>query len=175
MEPYNATLSVHQLVENADQCFVLDNEVRLFLLFGALMARRWWGVSRCLLSVDAPCIHTYTSPNTQNTQALYDICFRTLKLTTPTYGDLNHLVSGTLCLLALLKCVNTPTPLADDLTHSPLTSIPPHTLHFHSGHLRHHLLPPLPRPAQLRPPQGPCVAPKYVDSVAYPSIHASIH
>ena len=25
---------------------------------------------------------------------LYDICFRTLKLTTPTYGDLNHLVSA---------------------------------------------------------------------------------
>ena len=29
-------------------------------------------------------------------QALYDICFRTLKLTTPTYGDLNHLVSATM-------------------------------------------------------------------------------
>jgi tubulin beta len=42
VEPYNATLSVHQLVENADECMVLDNE------------------------------------------ALYDICFRTLKLTTPT-------------------------------------------------------------------------------------------
>ena len=42
VEPYNATLSVHQLVENSDQCFTLDNE------------------------------------------ALYDICFRTLKLTTPT-------------------------------------------------------------------------------------------
>merc|ERR1711865_1107932 len=51
VEPYNATLSVHQLVENADECMCLDNE------------------------------------------ALYDICFRTLKLTTPTYGDLNHLVS----------------------------------------------------------------------------------
>jgi hypothetical protein len=55
VEPYNATLSVHQLVENADQCFALDNE------------------------------------------ALYDICFRTLKLTTPTYGDLNHLVSAAMC------------------------------------------------------------------------------
>jgi len=41
VEPYNATLSVHQLVENADECMVLDNE------------------------------------------ALYDICFRTLKLITP--------------------------------------------------------------------------------------------
>ena len=52
VEPYNATLSVHQLVENADECFILDNE------------------------------------------ALYDICFRTLKLTTPSFGDLNHLISA---------------------------------------------------------------------------------
>ena len=52
VEPYNATLSVHQLVENADECMILDNE------------------------------------------ALYDICFRTLKLTTPTFGDLNHLISA---------------------------------------------------------------------------------
>merc|ERR1719226_25490 len=52
VEPYNATLSVHQLVENADEVMVIDNE------------------------------------------ALYDICFRTLKLTTPTYGDLNHLLSA---------------------------------------------------------------------------------
>jgi tubulin beta len=43
---------VHQLVENADECMILDNE------------------------------------------ALYDICFRTLKLTTPTFGDLNHLISA---------------------------------------------------------------------------------
>ena len=54
MEPYNATLSVHQLVENTDETFCIDNE------------------------------------------ALYDICFRTLKLTNPTYGDLNHLVSLTM-------------------------------------------------------------------------------
>ena len=45
VEPYNAVLSFHQLVENADEVFMMDNE------------------------------------------ALYDICFRTLKLTTPTYGD----------------------------------------------------------------------------------------
>lgn len=54
VEPYNATLSVHQLIENTDESFCFDNE------------------------------------------ALYDICFRTLKLTTPTYGDLNHLVSATM-------------------------------------------------------------------------------
>jgi tubulin beta len=44
----------HQLVENAHQCFTLN-------------------------------------------EALYDICLRTLKLTTPTYGDLNHLVSAAIC------------------------------------------------------------------------------
>ncbi|KAK7019481.1 Tubulin/FtsZ, GTPase domain-containing protein [Favolaschia claudopus] len=46
-----STLSVHQLVENSDETFCIDNE------------------------------------------ALYDICFRTLKLSTPTDGDLNNLVS----------------------------------------------------------------------------------
>ena len=54
VEPYNATLSVHQLVENTDETFCIDNE------------------------------------------ALYDICFRTLKLVNPSYGDLNHLVSLTM-------------------------------------------------------------------------------
>jgi tubulin beta len=28
VEPYNATLSVHQLVENSDETFCIDNEVR---------------------------------------------------------------------------------------------------------------------------------------------------
>lgn len=60
VEPYNATLSVHQLVENTDETFCIDNE------------------------------------------ALYDICFRTLKLTSPTYGDLNHLVSVSMNMLYLL-------------------------------------------------------------------------
>ncbi|XWS42409.1 hypothetical protein CRYUN_Cryun16bG0012100 [Craigia yunnanensis] len=54
VEPYNVALSVHQLVENADGCMVLDNE------------------------------------------ALYDICFRTLKLTTPSFGYLNHLISASM-------------------------------------------------------------------------------
>ncbi len=52
VEPYNATLSVHQLVENADECMVLDNE------------------------------------------ALYDICFRTLKLITPTCKPWNDFARG---------------------------------------------------------------------------------
>ena len=39
MEPYNATLSLHQLVENADMCFTLDNEVRPAYSLG------WWCVA----------------------------------------------------------------------------------------------------------------------------------
>jgi len=86
VEPYNATLSVHQLVENADQCFALDNE------------------------------------------ALYDICFRTLKLTTPTYGDLNHLIAaaitGTTCSLRF------PGQLNCDLRKLAVNMIPFPRLHF---------------------------------------------
>lgn len=52
IEPYNTTLSIHQLIENSDETLCIDNE------------------------------------------ALYDICFRTLKIARPTYGDLNHLVSS---------------------------------------------------------------------------------
>jgi tubulin beta len=71
VEPYNATLSVHQLVENSDETFCIDNE------------------------------------------ALYDICFRTLKLTTPTYGDLNHLVS--IVMSGITTCLRFPGQLNSDL------------------------------------------------------------
>merc|ERR1712147_254798 len=71
VEPYNATLSVHQLVENSDEVMCIDNE------------------------------------------ALYDICFRTLKLTTPTYGDLNHLVS--LTMSGVTTCLRFPGQLNADL------------------------------------------------------------
>ena len=32
VEPYNATLSVHQLVENSDETFCIDNQVSHFTL-----------------------------------------------------------------------------------------------------------------------------------------------
>ena len=38
VEPYNATLSVHQLVENSDETFCIDNEVRLYLEPHSLLA-----------------------------------------------------------------------------------------------------------------------------------------
>merc|ERR1711968_270574 len=86
VEPYNATLSVHQLVENADECMCLDNE------------------------------------------ALYDICFRTLKLTTPTYGDLNHLRSA--CMSGVTCCLRFPGQLNSDLRKLGVNLIPFPRLHF---------------------------------------------
>eukprot|EP01083_Nonionella_stella_P150615 480063_1 len=86
VEPYNATLSVHQLVENADQCFALDNE------------------------------------------ALYDICFRTLKLKNPSYNDLNNLIAsaitGTTCSLRF------PGQLNCDLRKLAVNMVPFPRLHF---------------------------------------------
>merc|ERR1719472_770976 len=86
VEPYNATLSVHQLVENADEVMCLDNE------------------------------------------ALYDICFRTLKLTTPTYGDLNHLVCA--AISGVTTCIRFPGQLNSDLRKLAVNLIPFPRLHF---------------------------------------------
>ncbi|XP_072908240.1 tubulin beta-4B chain-like isoform X1 [Hemitrygon akajei] len=86
VEPYNATLSVHQLVENTDETFCIDNE------------------------------------------ALYDICFHTLKLTTPTYGDLNHLMSATMS--GVTTCLRFPGQLNADLRKLAVNMVPFPRLHF---------------------------------------------
>ena len=86
VEPYNAVLSFHQLVENSDETMMMDNE------------------------------------------ALYDICFRTLKLTTPTYGDLNHLVSA--AMSAVTCCIRFPGQLNCDLRKIAVNMIPFPRLHF---------------------------------------------
>jgi len=86
VEPYNATLSVHQLVENADEVMCIDNE------------------------------------------ALYEICFRTLKLNNPTYGDLNHLVS---VVMSGITCsLRFPGQLNADLRKLAVNLIPFPRLHF---------------------------------------------
>lgn len=71
VEPYNATLSMHHLVENADSTFCIDNE------------------------------------------ALYDICQRTLKLSSPTYGDLNHLISNVMS--GITTCLRFPGQLSTNI------------------------------------------------------------
>ncbi|VDP11655.1 unnamed protein product [Schistosoma margrebowiei] len=86
VEPYNATLSVHQLVENTDETFCIDNE------------------------------------------ALYDICFRTLKLTNPTYGDINHLISATMS--GVTTCLRFPEQLNADLRKLAVNMVPFPRLHF---------------------------------------------
>ncbi|WAR63570.1 hypothetical protein PtB15_17B170 [Puccinia triticina] len=86
VEPYNATLSVHQLVENSDETFCINNE------------------------------------------ALYNICFRTLKLATPTYGDLNHLVS--IVMSGITTCLRFPGQLNSDLRKLAVNMVPFPRLHF---------------------------------------------
>jgi tubulin beta len=86
VEPYNATLSIHQLVENSDETFCIDNE------------------------------------------ALYDICFRTLKLQNPTYGDLNHLISATMS--GVTTCLRFPGQLNADLRKLATNMVPFPRLHF---------------------------------------------
>lgn len=86
VEPYNATLSIHQLVENVEEVFCIDNE------------------------------------------ALYNICQKTLKLTTPTFSDLNSLVakvmSGVTCSLRF------PGQLNSDLRKLAVNLVPFPRLHF---------------------------------------------
>ncbi|KAJ1991547.1 Tubulin beta chain (Beta tubulin) [Dimargaris cristalligena] len=86
VEPYNATLSVHHLVENSDQTFCIDNE------------------------------------------ALYNICQNTLKFTSPTYEDLNRLV--TTVMSGVTTSLRFPGQLNSDLRKMAVNLIPFPRLHF---------------------------------------------
>jgi tubulin beta len=86
VEPYNAALSIHQLLESTDEVFCIDNE------------------------------------------ALYDICFRTLKITSPSYKDLNHIVSNTMS--GLTTCLRFPGQLNADLRKLAVNMVPFPRLHF---------------------------------------------
>ncbi|CAF1383558.1 unnamed protein product [Adineta steineri] len=75
----------------------------------------------------------YLSENTDQThcidnEALYDICFRTLKLTTPIYDDLNHLVSTTMS--GITTCFRFPGQLNADLRKLSVNLVPFPSLHF---------------------------------------------
>jgi len=86
VEPYNATLSIHQLVENADEVVVIDNE------------------------------------------ALYNICQSTLKMSTPSYGDLNTLISA--AMSGATCCLRFPGQLNSDLRKLAVNLVPFPRLHF---------------------------------------------
>ncbi|CAH8642292.1 unnamed protein product [Dicrocoelium dendriticum] len=61
-------------------------------------------------------------------EALYDICYRTLKLVNPTYGDLNHLVSATMS--GVTTCLRFPGQLNADLRKLGTNLVPFPRLHF---------------------------------------------
>ncbi|KGG50490.1 alpha-beta tubulin [Mitosporidium daphniae] len=61
-------------------------------------------------------------------EALYDICTRTLKLNTPSYGDLNHLVS--VVMSGVTTCLRFPGQLNADLRKLAVNMIPFPRLHF---------------------------------------------
>jgi tubulin beta len=86
VEPYNATLSIHQLVEHADETFCLDNE------------------------------------------ALNDICRRSLGIKSPSYSDLNGLVSQVMS--GLTTCFRFPGQLNSDLRKLAVNLVPFPRLHF---------------------------------------------
>ncbi|CCC72018.1 hypothetical protein NCAS_0J00390 [Naumovozyma castellii] len=86
VEPYNATLSMHQLIEYASETFCIDNE------------------------------------------ALYNICQRTLKLTQPSYNDLNQLVSSVMS--GVTTSLRYPGQLNSDLRKLAVNLVPFPRLHF---------------------------------------------
>jgi len=61
-------------------------------------------------------------------EALYDICFRTLKLANPTYGDLNHLVSA--AMSGVTCSLRFPGQLNADLRKLAVNLVPFPRLHF---------------------------------------------
>lgn len=86
LEPYNAVLSFHQLLEHTDGCFCIDNE------------------------------------------ALYDISMQKLKLPSPTYDDLNHLISHVMS--GITTCFRFPGQLNSDLRKLAVNMVPFPRLHF---------------------------------------------
>ena len=86
VESYNTTLSVHQLLENTDEIYCIDNE------------------------------------------ALYNICFRTLKLTSPTHRDLNHLLPASMS--DVTSCLCSLGQLSANLHNLAVNMVPFPCLHF---------------------------------------------
>ncbi|KAG9316066.1 beta-tubulin [Chiua virens] len=86
VEPYNALLSIHQLVDNCDLTVCIDNE------------------------------------------ALYDIAVRTLKIKSPNFDDLNHLISRVMC--GVSTSLRFPGQLNGDLRKLSMNLIPFPRLHF---------------------------------------------
>ncbi|XP_018579900.1 tubulin beta chain-like [Anoplophora glabripennis] len=61
-------------------------------------------------------------------EALHDICYRTLKLASPSYGDLNHLISAVMA--GVTTCIRFPGQLNADLRKILVNMVPFPRLHF---------------------------------------------
>ncbi|XP_074036420.1 tubulin beta chain isoform X1 [Leptinotarsa decemlineata] len=61
-------------------------------------------------------------------EALHDICYRTLKLSNPSYGDLNHLISAVMA--GVTTCIRFPGQLNADLRKIQVNMVPFPRLHF---------------------------------------------
>ncbi|CAJ1370115.1 unnamed protein product [Effrenium voratum] len=131
VEPYNAVLSFHQLVENSDESFLLDNEAGIMETFSVIPSPK---VSDTVVEPYNAVLsfHQLVENSDESflldNEALYDICFRTLKLTTPTYGDLNHLVSA--AMSGVTCCLRFPGQLNCDLRKIAVNLVPFPRLHF---------------------------------------------
>ena len=173
MEPYNATLSVHQLVENADECMILVSAVLAdgcgCLVLHCAAARAPAVLLCCMISADHRHACSLRCPISfvlhslrvrQDNEALYDICFRTLKLTTPTFGDLNHLISAVMSGGRRLGSTGMPWCCCSWFaTATALFSACIGMLWIYTSLpalpcRRRDLLPALPRPAECRPAQA---------------------
>ncbi|KAH6909280.1 beta-tubulin 2 tubb2 [Coprinopsis sp. MPI-PUGE-AT-0042] len=86
VEPYNALLSINQLVENADLTFCIDNE------------------------------------------ALYDICVRTMKMSSPEFEQLNNVIARVMC--GVSTSLRFPGQLNGDLRKLGMNLVPFPRLHF---------------------------------------------
>ncbi|PWA02301.1 hypothetical protein BB558_001570 [Smittium angustum] len=86
VEPYNAVLTMHHMVENSDLTFTFDNE------------------------------------------ALYDISMKTLKIESPVYSDLNHLISRVMS--GITTSLRFPGQLNSDLRKLAVNMVPFPRLHF---------------------------------------------
>ena len=82
----------------------------------------------CLFDTSYYLLNKDLKKNNFEIKALYEICFRTLKLKTPAYPDLNHLVSQTMS--GVTTCLRFPGQLNADLRKLAVNMVPFPRLHF---------------------------------------------
>ncbi|CAH1108865.1 unnamed protein product [Psylliodes chrysocephalus] len=73
-------------------------------------------------------IHNSDETYNIDNEALHDICFRTLKLAGPSYGDLNHVIAA--AMAGITTCMRFPGQLNTDLRKIKVNMVPFPNLHF---------------------------------------------